>query len=126
MHHKIKITLITLSVLIVGIASFYIVWHLSTPIKYQFDVSNESDLALNKVSVFGTGVYKTLYLIDLMPGDVASLRVDLRPEGDLRFSVEQGANKIDHIISRDVTQIKYFKQWLTVYNNNRFIVSNPE
>ena len=112
--------------IVVAVASLYVAWHMSTPRQYQLDISNESSEQVDKVSLFGMGVYTAESVVMLPPGQVASLLVDLRIEGDLRFSVEQGGNKIDHLISRDVAQLSQLKQWLTISEGHRYLINHIE
>ena len=111
---------------VVVIATGYVLWHMSTPRQYQLDISNESDQAITQVTVFGMGVFHAQSASDIAPGQFSSIIVNLKPEGDLRFSVEQGYNSIDYSLAQDVQRLEQFKQWLTVEPGNRFIVKDVE
>ena len=126
MNKKLKIFLVIAFVTVVAISTAYLVWHITTPQNFQFDISNETDLPVNQITVFGMGTYKSKSVHDLQPGQFASIIVKLKKEGDLRFSIEQGFTSVDYAIAQDVSKLDQFKKWLSIEPDNRFIVQDVE
>ncbi|WP_019530021.1 hypothetical protein [Dasania marina] len=123
---KTKLIAAAVFVTVVAVATGYVLWHMSTPQKFQLDISNETDIPIQQVTVFGMGVYRAQSVADIAPDQFATIIVNLKTEGDLRFSIEQGFTSIDYSLAQDVTRLEQFKQWLTVEPGNRFIVKDVE
>ena len=123
---KIKIIAAIVFFCVVAISVGYILWHMSTPRQFQLDISNETDIPVAQVTVFGMGVFKAQSANYIEPGQFASIIVNLKPQGDIRFSVEQGFNSIDYSIAQDTEHLEQFKQWLTIEPGNRFIIKDVE
>ena len=126
MNKNIKLIIGITFFVVVAISTAYVVWQVTTPQSFQFDISNETDLPVNQVTVFGMGAYKAKSVHNIEPGQFASIIVKLKPEGDLRYSVEQGFTSVDYAIAQDVSKLQQFKQWLTIGPGNRFIVKDVE
>lgn len=126
MSKRIKILSAIALFIVVAISTAYLVWHITTPRNFQLDISNETDLPVTQVTVFGMGVFHAESVAYIEPGQFASIIVKLKPKGDLRFSIEQGFNSIDYAIAQDVEHLEDLKQWLTVEPGNRFIVKVVE
>jgi hypothetical protein len=121
-----KIIIAGIFFVVVAVATAYLVWQMTTPKKFQLDISNETTWPVNQVTVFGMGAYHAQSAYNIEPGQFASIIVNLKPEGDLRFSVEQGFTSVDYAIAQDVETFEQLKQWLTIEPGNRFIVKDVD
>lgn len=120
-NNKILLVLCLAIAISAGLTLVYLSQQLTS---YQLDISNESDLTIHEVKVFGMGVNKAVKVVDIKPNQLASIVVYLKEQGDLRFSIKWGGNSIDQLIVRDVSTISYTQQWITVFPNNHFVINN--
>lgn len=107
------------------LAAVALLWWWLFDAQYQLDISNESSERAS-VRVFGSGVLEPRVIFDIKAGEVATILVDLKPQGELRFEVAQGGSKIDTFIARDIDQLERSQHWLTIEANHHFTISGAE
>ena len=96
-----------LVVLLLVVAAVFLIWRLQQNTIYQLDVINSTEKSVDHVRLFGTALAKELKVEQLAPGGSRTLVAILKPEGDLKFEVLIGANRIDTFIEQDVLYIVY-------------------
>ena len=114
--------LIVLLLLLVGLA--YNFWRSQQETIYELEVINQSGVTVDQVKLFGSGVQDGSTLKGLKPGRSAIISVMLKTEGGLKFEVQQGRNRIDTFIDKDINAIASFEQQLVIHPNNRFLISD--
>ena len=99
------------------------IWYQQQPVTYTLHINNKSGLPVDKLSLLDSGVMSIQSIEGLANDGAASLQVVLKEQGVLRFQVEQGMNRLDGILERDVSRPLYKEQHLVVHPNNRLILS---
>jgi hypothetical protein len=100
-----------------------ILWYPRQPVVYQLHVTNNSGQVVERVSLLDSGVVAEVAIDHLGSGETASLHASLKAQGVLRFQVEQGLNRLDGILEKDVSQLKHQQQFLVIHPNNRLLVT---
>ena len=118
-----KTPLLLIIVIVCAIAAV-LIWRELPPKTYQLLVINHSQLPVDYVRVFGTAVTAEQTIINLPAGQSDSVAVTVSPQGNLRFEVAQGMNRIDTYLSRDVSGLHQYQQRLTINAGNHFILSD--
>lgn len=86
-------------------------------------VENTSGRELDQLRLFGEAVDHPVVLVKLQPGQEQRVTVAILPSGNLRFEVSQGMNRIDSFIVEDTRILDDLEQRLTIYPENRIILS---
>lgn len=113
--------LIAAIVLIVLAAA--VLWRNFQPPQYRLAIANQSELTVDQVRLFGSGVTTEQVTQALEPGSQRVISVSLKAEGSLRFEVIQGGNRIDTYIEEDVADLSGDQQRLIIHPHNRFIIN---
>ena len=114
----------SLVVLSLVLAAVFMIWRLQQNMIYQLEVINSAEKPVEYVRLFGSAMAKELKLEQLAPGDSSTLVAILKSEGDLKFEVLIGGNRIDSFIEQDVQVLTSDQQRLEIHPNNRFIISD--
>ncbi len=103
-----------------------LLWWGRQPQLFTLQLHNQSGRLVERVSLLDSAVLEEVSLERLAPDARAELVVALKNEGVLRFQVEQGLNRLDGIIAADVSRLQQHRQLLTIYPDNRLLLSSPE
>jgi hypothetical protein len=112
---------IMVALIVVGGLLWGIAWRQSQPIQYFLLIKNLSDKPISQFQLFGPGVLTAAQVTNVLMGDEVTVSVTLQSQGEMRFEVVQGLNKIDTLLVEDVGQLERYSNRLEVYKNNRFI-----
>ncbi len=118
---KLPIVIIILSILLLVLAFIF----MQPAQQFQLTVINESDSQVSYVRLIGTATESERIISDIDPGNASAMYASLTEQGELRFEVSQGGNRIDSIISDNVKNLERYHYQLTIYNDNRYIISEP-
>jgi hypothetical protein len=120
---------VVLALLLVVLMASWVYWLRPTDSShYRLTVHNNTSTTIDMIRVFGSGASETPELKKLEAGQSGELKLGLRPQGQLRFEVMRGYNRIDAIFEDDVSSLKRHQQWLILNKNNHFVFrdSAPE
>jgi hypothetical protein len=89
---------------------------------YRLTVVNNTTATVDTIRVFGTAAVAAASVEQLQAGQSAELNVKLNKQGQLRFEVMRGYNRVDAIFEQDIASTGRQQQWLLLHDNNRFVL----
>jgi hypothetical protein len=109
---------------LVLIAMLAVVWFQQKPQQFTLYIDNQSGKTIDKVSLLDSAVVQPVYIEKLEYQQQYQLQATLQKEGVLRFQVEQGLNRLDGILAKNVDQLEKSSKVLTIEPNNRLMLSD--
>lgn len=116
-----RLVTVVLTIAILGSVAFMLL-RLPDPDHYRLIVINNTAATIDKIRLFGTAAAEDSVFEQLQAGQSAELLVKLNDQGQLRFEVMRGYNRIDAIFETEVASTERQQQWLLLHDNNRFVL----
>ena len=114
---------VVLTIAILGSVAFLLL-RSPDPGLYRLIVINNTAATIDRIRLFGTAAAGDAVYEQLQAGQSAELLVKLNDQGQLRFEVMRGYNRIDAIFETDVATTERQQQWLLLHDNNRFVLKD--
>lgn len=114
-----KLAWLALLIVVIG----WLVWWANQPLVYRLLVINQGEYTLDKVSVQGSALVSANDLMNVPPNTHGLIEATISGEGQLRFEVLQGVNRVDMLLVKQGIP-SVWSQTLTIEGTGRYMVSD--